>query len=294
MAWTRSLLALTASVLVSSGCGAKTPLEVPDVITPRDVVVNDGVDAFRPPTCTDGRFALIARAADVILVIDRSGSMAQALDGGASTPGNSKWELLREALRTTLPVFESGLGVGALFFPTWGVDPRGSVTCAVGNVPQVDVDPAVNTARSVVSLFDSTSPAGATPTAAALLRAYTYFVRHPDRARAHYLVLATDGGPNCNATLDPTVCACTAPRRGGSALCGGVRDGSSCLDDARTISEIAQLASNPITPMSTFVIGLAGRSDPVYAATLTAMAVAGGRPNVLPGELIHHLSLCVV
>lgn len=271
-----------AIALAVSACGAKTPLDVPDIQVLPDVARADVLDAFRPPRCVDGHFALIARAADVILVIDRSGSMAQSLDGQAAGRGNSKWEILRDALASTLPLFQDRLGVGALFFPAEGVNPRGVSSCTVGNVPQVDVDPALDTADRIVSMFDSTAPAGATPTAAALLRAYTYFVRHPDRARAHYLVLATDGGPNCNTTLDTAVCVCTSPRRAGTSLCGGARDGTTCLDDVRTIREIAQIASNAITPMATFVVGLAGHSDPVYAATLSSMAVAGGRPVVGP------------
>ncbi len=283
MAGLRRVLARVALALTASACGAKTQLEAPDVVPPSDAARDDGVDVLRPPTCTEGQFALTPRAADLILVVDRSGSMAQGLNGLAAPRGSSKWTILRDALTATLPMFEADLGVGALFFPAAGVDPRGAGSCTVPNVALLDVEPALGTTQRVVSVFDTTSPAGATPTAAALLRAYTYFVRHPDRARAHYLVLATDGGPNCNASLNSDTCVCTATRRPGSTLCNGSFDGLSCLDDVRTIDEIAQIASNAITPISTFVIGLAGQADPVFAATLTAMAVAGGRPNLPPG-----------
>ena len=136
----------------------------------------------------------------------------------------------------------------------------------------------------MLGVFADTSPGGSTPTAAALLRAFNYFVRNPDRARARYLVLATDGGPNCNAALDAATCVCVGGGMGGP-FGGGVScrrdgDGRRCLDRERTVSEIAQLASNPVASVPTFVIGLADETDPNYAATLTAMAVAGGRPYV--------------
>lgn len=63
-------------------------------------------------------------------------------------------------------------------------------------------------------------------------------------------------------------------------MCRRDADGQRCLDRERTVSEIAQLAANPIASIPTFVIGLADETDPNYAATLTAMAVAGGRPFV--------------
>ena len=277
-----------ALLLLVGGCGARTGLNVPDVVTFPDVPTLDVVDAadagdvrdvILPPMCINGRFTLSQRGADMLLVIDRSGSMGQGLGGGRTGP--SKWVLLRDALASTLPAFQDRIRVGALFYPQDGADTR-VAACQLPNIPSVDINPNTGTAAQLIGVFDATQPGGSTPTAAALLRAYNFFVRNPNRARAHYLVLATDGGPNCNAALDPASCICVGGGGGGpfggGNMCRRDSDGQRCLDRERTVSEIAQLAANPVASIPTFVIGLADETDPNYAATLTAMAVAGGRP----------------
>ncbi len=277
----RARLACALLAVAAAGCGAKTGLLVPDVESPHDATldvtdVTDVTDVPRVRGCVPGHFTLASREADALLVIDRSGSMAQGLDGRR---GASKWTLLRAALASTLPRFQDVIHVGALFYPEDGADTR-TAACTFANVPTVDIAPAYGAASRVLSVFDTTEPGGSTPTAAALLRAYTYFVRHPSTTRAPYIVLATDGAPNCNGGLDPSTCVCAGGGggRGGRGGCGG-GDANRCLDDRRTVAQIEQIASNPVTPIPTFVIGIADTADPTFASTLTAMAVAGGRPN---------------
>lgn len=275
---------VVAWAVLAAACGARTGLNVPDVAFPEDATIDapdvvDVVDVVdvRPPTCATGRFTLTQRGADMMLVVDRSGSMGQRL--GAARSGPSKWVLLRDALAGTLPAFQGRIGTGALFYPQDGAETRVS-TCALPNIPSVDINPALNTASRVIDVFHETGPGGSTPTAAALLRAYTWFVRNPNRARARYLVLATDGGPNCNAALDPRRCVCVGGALGGAGGLSCARDGDGlrCLDRDRTVNEIRDMVTNPVASIPTFVIGLADDSDASYAATLTAMAVAGGRP----------------
>lgn len=273
-------LALSAVTTALAACGAKTGLRLPDVVTTPDATLDasdvadvmdvaDVRDVVRG--CVPGRFNLEARAADILLVIDRSGSMGQSLSGSRT----SKWRVVRDALNATLPQFQRQIQVGAVFYPEEGADTR-TAACAFANIPSVDITPAFNTTSRVVGIFDNTAPGGATPTNAALLRGYTYFVRNPNRARARYLVLATDGAPNCNAGLNPTTCVCVRPGGRGGACSS---DGNNCLDDARTVATIRQIAVNPVTPIPTYVIGIAGSDDVAFSQTLTAMAVAGGRPN---------------
>ncbi len=275
--WGALALALT---LTLAACGARTGLGVPDSGVGPDAAGSTDVSSPAPPfaNCTDGSFVLVARAADLILVIDRSGSMADRL--ASEGPGQpSKWSLLRNALQSTLPMFQSQIDVGALFFPETRVA-NGAAACTFAAIPAVDVAPDVGTAPAILGIFDSTMPVGATPTAAALLRAYTYFVRNPNRARARYLVLATDGGPNCNTALDPATCVCTNLSDGCNV--GFDYGGIECLDAARTESELRAMDTSPVVPIPTFVIGLSDQSDPHFTDTLTSMAIAGGRPNRLP------------
>src|SRR5262245_10786479 len=127
-----------------AACGARTGLLVPDVELPADVTaldaadVPDATDVLDAPVCAPGRFVLVARAADLLLVIDRSSSMGQGL--GAA--GASKWALLRGALAATLPRFQDRINVGALFYPESGAESR-EASCALANIPDVDIAPAV-------------------------------------------------------------------------------------------------------------------------------------------------------
>jgi hypothetical protein len=99
----------------------------------------------------------------------------------------------------------------------------------------------------------------------------------PDHSVA--LVVATDGGPNCNAALDVTTCECTFVDPSGGTSCLGLP--SNCLDDVRATAAVTALADRGI---ATFVIGLDADAEIAERRALEEMARAGGRPNVAPGE----------
>lgn len=269
-------LALSGALIGTlDACGARTGLGVPDVYDVPDVDdvnidASDATDVADVAACREGRFVLTARAADLIFVIDRSTSMNQSLGS------LSRWRALRNALASSLPRFEASTNVGALFYPEASSVSR-EASCQVVNIPQLDLAPSTGNAGRVLEVFSTTAPNGSTPTAAALLRAYNWVVRNPSRARARFLVLATDGAPACNAALNPATCACVTGGGGGGG--GRCSDALRCLDDTRSIETVRQIASNPLTAVPVYVVGLAGDNSPAYTATLRAMAVAGGRPN---------------
>ena len=88
---------------------------------------------------------------------------------------------------------------------------------------------------------------------------------------ASAIILATDGGPNCNAALDTRTCTCADPTL---TDCGA--EPELCLDDTRTISRIASSASSGLP---TYVIGIHDPGDTQNDSVLNAMADAGGRPR---------------
>jgi hypothetical protein len=133
----------------------------------------------------------------------------------------------------------------------------------------LDVVPSFNNSAAVISILDMSSPAGGTPTNAALQVAAQYFAMEPDPISRRFVVLATDGGPNCAAGAGTAPsCRCSAP-----GYCPLGAD-LNCLDDAATLNTLRTMHTNGI---DTFVIGLPGTES--LSDVLDAMADAGGRPR---------------
>lgn len=262
-----------------AGCGDTTrpdpllPWERPDGGAPMDVRVFVPPDAvpLRPPSsCGGTRQSLSHRRASVMLLIDRSGSM-----NGMTTDGVQVWRALVDALDTTLPRVDGAISLGLVLFPEAYRVPDGTQAteaqvCGVASTPAVT--PAPGNAARVMQVLRGTLPGGATPTHAAIEAAQRWFDADPDRSGERYLLLATDGGPNCNPMFDPAVCVCTGAAQ---PLCrNNVFGRINCLDADRTVETVrrAQLAG-----ITTLVLGLNGTQG--FAGVLDAMAVAGGRPR---------------
>jgi Mg-chelatase subunit ChlD len=216
-------------------------------------------DSSIPVACIPGQFTLAPAIPSVLFVADRSGSMATAFSGG-----KSRWAVLRDAFRTTLPAIDQTVALGALIFP---VENAGNQNCSSPASP--DILPAIGQVPSFLTLMSTTAPSGSTPTAVALATATQALASVRAASTARAIVLA-DGAPGCNAALNPTTCVCVAL---GNGRCN---DANRCLDDVRTVATIERSLKAGIP---TYVIGLAS-GDVAYEATLDAMAVAGGRPKV--------------
>jgi hypothetical protein len=108
-----------------------------------------------------------------------------------------------------------------------------------------------------------------------------------DRWRARHIVLATDGGPNCNQDLAPATCNCIED----SDECRSLPPQFGryyCLDDDRTVEQVAALAAEGI---STYVIGIDDPRTPRLTDVLNRMAIAGGRANPRGGEQYYSVRL---
>jgi hypothetical protein len=142
---------------------------------------------------------------------------------------------------------------------------------AAVNVP---IAPGTESVGRILSLLESTPPGGGTPTAEALRRAREYLTAATLEGDT-YVVLATDGGPNCNFDLECDADRCTANLDNQCSLencCDG--NGEYCVDDESVTGEIEALRDAGIP---TFVVGIPGTED--YAQYLEDFAEAGGVPN---------------
>lgn len=219
---------------------------------------------------------------NVLLVVDNSLSMA-------STPmgfGDTKWNGIRAALGTAIDATHGQVAFGLDLFPNSGrADKPLANGCELpaSGAPSVAVASGATTNDAIKQALADNAPAGATPTAAALSRALDYFTRG-DGARLtgrHYVLLATDGGPNCNADLSCAAEACTINMDGlcpaKTNCCDAKLDPagpSKCLDDDATVGVVRALADAGV---KTFVVGIPGTE--AYQPTLDAVALAGQTPN---------------
>ena len=254
-------------------CGSRTGLfaDGPKAIE-AGVPGDAGLDGKVP--CKPGAVGLDLATAQLMFVLDRSGSMAFSIAGQENPPPgvSSRWDILRNSLEETIVPFDGQLAMGAKFFPEVIPDdaPNDAVQ-ACRTDPGVPIAPALGNSRAILDVFDTTSPLGGTPTAEALRIAAEDLQSR--RTVARTIVLATDGAPNCNGALDVNVdCTCTTP--GIDCTRNPDRGRYSCLDDTNTVNVVADIFQNKKIPV--YVIGIGSIDRPDFLAVLDQMAVAGG------------------
>jgi len=211
-------------------------------------------------------------------VLDRSGSMAV----------NGKWPTILRVIDEVSIRLGSRAKLGAAVFP----DPSADGCVAGGQVfppvlmgqkpgPPVRGDGAFGDAGPIDVAFASALnrivASGGTPTAATLQGLLPVLQGFGGKM---YVVLATDGGPNCDATTSCTGATCTLNIEGDNACtatgpdcCDPATGGTplDCLDAQPTVDAVTAFAKAGIP---VYVVGVPG-SEP-YAALLDELAVAGG------------------
>ena len=156
--------------------------------------------------------------ADVLLVLDRSGSMdySTTADSNCSTGSancTARWPALTSAVNATLSSTSSSI--------SWGLKLYSSTGSGCGGTSVVEVPVATTSVAAIQSAITAAKPGGNTPTAQAIQAATAYLQTVKDQ-NAKYILLATDGEPNClpsGKSSDPnvqgTVDAITAAKAAG-------------------------------------------------------------------------------
>ena len=240
------------------------------------------------PQCGAEALNSSANAVNMLIVLDKSGSMD--LDAG----DQSRWAAMKQALASALTAVQDRMNFGLDLYPRLSLDTQtiDKDTCGqAGNccsmpdhdemsVPIGRGEEAVNL---IIEKLDDTEPGGGTPTARALERALEYFENgHGSTLEGDkYVLLATDGGPNCNdlVTCDATLCTtnidnpdaqCTFSQT--NNCCEDSHE--ACVDSANVVDRIENLRDAGI---GTFVVGIPGTEN--YSDYLNDFAEAGGQES---------------
>ena len=191
--------------------------------------------------CGSDEYILPKFTADVLVVLDRSGSMGDRVGAGTAT----KWTDTSAAVKATV-AGSTNLSWGLKLFPT------GSQRCAASATVEVPV--SGTSAAAVRTTIDGAGPpmgtlGEGTPTTATITAA-TAYLKSLTFPFPKYIVLATDGAPTC---------------------LGGNSD---MRDEAQAVAAIQAAAT---AGFKTFVIGIGTAAADVD--TLNRMAEAGGTPR---------------
>jgi hypothetical protein len=179
----------TAGTGGKSSTGAIIPLTVPDA------GATDGFDPTTPTeksNCGLTSYDVNRRPADLLLVLDRSGSMSEhdvpGVDGKSVTRAQAAKDAVNEVIKQT----ETGVRWGLKMFPEGS-----SAYCVVTNKVDVEVGLSNYAAISGVVNRDPFDGDG-TPTAAAVAEADKYLSALND-GNSKTIVLATDGEPSSDS-----------------------------------------------------------------------------------------------
>jgi hypothetical protein len=267
-------------VLGAPGCGAGYPPildnEIPDAGS--DGGLHLGSDTGPPPSCNTGPkdgvcgcfdLPLTTHPPNLYFLLDRSGSMND----------DDKWDIIRDAISHVTEEIGPRANFGAAVFPS----PEASANSCAPGVQVAGMrrgdSPAGSYGPTTEYLQEATDmpAAGGTPTAATVLALTDKLASFHEKT---YVILATDGGPDCDGAISCTSADCILNIESSVAGCtpgGGVDCCSSalygplnCLDGTATVAAIAALAARGVP---TYVMGIPG-SGP-YAGILDQMAQAG-------------------
>jgi hypothetical protein len=197
--------------------------------------------------------------------------------------GFTKYQLVEHSAVQMIETLGPLINVGAAVFPNLATQ---AFPCHVGGEvfpvsPGDPVGPMTGPTTGGFIAATSLVPFGGTPTAATLTALEPKLAALPGRT---IVILSTDGGPNCNASLMCGVDSCIANLEGQcnppSFNCcspSGPNGPNDCIDHDATVAAVTALATAHVKVV---VVGVPG-SD-TYAAVLNDMAIAGGAPQMGP------------
>ncbi len=268
---------------LAAGCSAARPPvsgdETPAAPPESGNFFSPNTEASRfPPACGKAPDGMPCECLEVPLFVDPP-TIYFVLDRSGSMRVDSKWSSVRRTVATIMRKLGPRARFGAAVFP----DPNSELACAKGveimSVRSGDPPSSGLDGPATSFLLNATMrpPSGSTPTAATLEEARKRLEGAPGRK---YVIVATDGAPNCNPRMLCTLENCQLnTERDFGCLPEGPRncceppDGvpEACTDASDTLTAIGNLTAAEIP---VYVVGLPGALP--YASLLDRMAEAGG------------------
>ena len=239
---------------------------------------------------------------NLMILVDKSGSMLQPTDPtaagcpagcGPSSPCPSgcptRISELRSAMGTFLTTSGTVARMGLGFFPSDAVcGPTGAIDVSLPAPTTADDSSAdaANTANatSINGRIQAVAPLGGTPTGSSLaFVGGTPGLNDINDNRQDFVLLLTDGLPNCNSANPNNQCAGANPNcRCTTSGCSGSLCALGCLDRAGAIDNVQQLRGKQI---KTIVVGFGADTATGDAPdVLNAMAEAGGFARTCPNH----------
>lgn len=267
------------ALLAIAACGTSRPPPAGDrsgEVPPDNALLSDA--GTKPPGCgrkDDGTSCncidvpLFADPPNVYFVLDRSKSMAT----------DAKWDHVRLTVGRILRDLGPRANFGATLFPGFSGDSCGPSAEVMGVRPGDPPSSADGPTAKFLLNATNIAPAGNTPTSLALREVLG---RLQSVTGNTFVVVATDGGPNCSATATCDIAGCMeniedapgCPRAGPRNCC---TRSEQCLDAAATTDAVAALksAGHPV-----YIVGIPGSA--AYGTLLDQLATSGG--TALPGS----------
>jgi hypothetical protein len=208
-------------------------------------------------TCGTGTVAIMPEPPDVLIVQDKSGSMANddsdtGCNGGCGA--NSKWSQLTAAMTNVVTATQTTVNWGLKYFSD-------TSPCNASAAPVVTIG-TPNAGTAITTSLAATSPANNTPTRDAITYGAQYLATLTD-SNPKFLLLATDGLPNC-----PSGCA------------GMNKPSTMCTMTDNPNEDMAAEAAILMAAMQgfkTFVVGIGNVTS--AQNTLNQFAINGGEPQ---------------
>lgn len=201
---------------IASFSGTDTDGSTTDVnpTTGEDTVADTGSSSTGELNCGEQEFVLEAVPPNVVLVLDKSGSMVQQewdADNDPKTAEETRWRSLHNVVSFVVGTFEAEINFGAVLFPSTSVTAQnadlGAGSCVVNAQPEVPV-----AATNAAGVLDGIPPAsavgtinGATPATAGVQTALDH-LNTLDENIDRFMILITDGAANCGANADTAMC----------------------------------------------------------------------------------------